>query len=199
MKAMNVPTRSSFTPLATLSLALAPVLAHATPGHDASGFSAGVSHPIHGLDHLLAMLAVGLWAAQLGGRAKWLVPASFVGIMALGGALGMAGMPMPFAEQGIFASVLILGVLIAAAARLPLGASVAMVGLFALCHGRAHGLAMPATASGFAYGNGFVIATALLHAAGIGLGLAMQQHARAHWLRATGVAICAASALLVLN
>ncbi len=82
--------------------------------HDASGFAAGVAHPLHGLDHILAMVAVGLWAAQLGGRARWLVPASFVSVMALGGALGMAGIPMPFAEQGIFASVLILGVLIAA-------------------------------------------------------------------------------------
>ncbi|MDR3402735.1 MAG: HupE/UreJ family protein [Chthoniobacter sp.] len=192
-------TRSYLAPLATLSLALAPVLAHAHPGHDASGFAAGVSHPIHGLDHILAMVAVGLWAVQLGGRAKWLVPASFVSVMAIGGALGMAGVSMPFAEQGILASVLILGVLIAAAVRLPLAASMSIVGLFALCHGHAHGLEMPGTAAGLSYGAGFVIATALLHASGIMTGVMIQRFAEAKWVRATGVAICAASAFLALN
>src|SRR5580698_8957387 len=157
---MNVSNRSSFTRLATPALILAPVLAHAHPGHDTSGFSAGVAHPLHGLDHILAMVAVGLWAAQLGGRAKWLVPASFVSVMALGGALGMAGVAIPFAEQGIFASVLILGVLIAASVRLPLAASMSIVGLFALCHGHAHGTEIPAAASGFNYALGFVLATA---------------------------------------
>jgi len=196
---MNVRNRSFFTPLATLSLVLAPMLAHAHPGHDASGFASGLAHPLHGLDHILAMVAVGLWAVQLGGRAKWLVPASFVSVMAIGGALGMAGVAMPFAEQGIFASVLILGVLIAAAVRLPLAASMSIVGLFALCHGHAHGLEMPGTAAGLAYGAGFVLATAILHASGIGAGLMIQHYAAARWLRATGVAICAASALLVLN
>ncbi len=192
-------TRSYFAPLATLSFALAPVLAQAHPGHDASGFAAGVSHPLHGLDHILAMVAVGLWAVQLGGRAKWLVPASFVSVMAIGGALGMAGVAMPFAEQGILASVLILGVLIAAAVRLPLAASMSIVGLFALCHGHAHGLEMPGTAAGLEYGAGFVIATALLHASGIMAGLMIQRFAEAKWLRATGVAVCAASAFLFLN
>lgn len=196
---MLARNRSFIAPFATLSLTLTPVLAHAHPGHDASSFAAGVSHPIHGLDHILAMLAVGLWAVQLGGRAKWLVPASFVSVMALGGALGMAGVAVPFAEQGILASVLILGVMIAAAVRLPLAASMAVVGLFALCHGHAHGLEMPGTAAGLAYGSGFVLATALLHAAGIGAGLLIQQVAEAKWVRATGVAICAASAFLFLN
>ena len=199
MKAIITRNRSSFTPLAIVALTLAPVLAQAHPGHDASGFASGLAHPMHGLDHILAMVAVGLWAAQLGGRARWLVPASFVSVMAIGGALGMAGVAMPFAEQGIFASVLILGVLIAAAARLPLAASMSIVGLFALCHGHAHGLEMPGTAAGLSYGAGFVIATVLLHATGIGAGLMMQRFAEARWLRATGVAICAASALLVLN
>ncbi|MEP6670244.1 MAG: HupE/UreJ family protein [Chthoniobacter sp.] len=196
---MIARTRSSFTSLATLSLALAPVLAQAHPGHDASGFAAGVSHPVHGLDHILAMVAVGLWAVQLGGRAKWLVPASFVSVMAIGGALGMAGVAMPFAEQGILASVLILGVLIAAAVRLPLAASMTIVGLFALCHGQAHGLEMPGTAAGLSYGAGFVIATALLHTSGIMTGLMIQRFAEAKWVRATGVAICTASAFLALN
>lgn len=199
MTAMNTKKLSSFAPLATLALVFAPMLAHAHPGHDVSGFAAGVAHPLHGLDHILAMVAVGLWAAQLGGRARWLVPASFVSVMALGGALGMAGVPLPFAEQGIFASVLILGVLIAAAVRLPVPASMAVVGLFALCHGHAHGLEMPGTAAGLAYGAGFVLATALLHTAGIGTGLLIQHYARAVWLRAAGMAICVSSALLVLH
>jgi urease accessory protein len=196
---MNTKKHSYFAPLATLSLAFAPMLAHAHPGHGVHGFSSGLAHPVHGLDHVLAMIAVGIWAAQLGGRAKWLVPASFVSVMAIGGALGMAGVAMPFAEQGILASVLILGVLIAAAVRLPLAASMGIVGLFALCHGHAHGLEMPGTATGLAYGAGFVIATALLHATGIGAGLMIQRFAEVRWLRVTGLAICAASALLALN
>jgi len=199
MHAINTRKLASFTPLATLALVFAPVLAHAHPGHDANGFSAGTVHPLHGLDHILAMVAVGLWAAQLGGRARWWVPASFVSVMALGGALGMAGVSMPFAEQGIFASVLILGVLIAAAVRLPLPASMGLVGLFALCHGHAHGLEMPVTAAGLSYGVGFVLTTALLHATGIAAGISIQQYAKAVWLRATGVAVGAASVLLVLN
>ena len=184
--------RTAVTLAAFLSLA---GFAQAHPGHGGEGFA----HPLHGLDHLLTMLAVGLWAAQLGGRAKWAVPAAFVSMMALGGALGMAGVAVPFAEQGIVASVLVLGVLIAAAVRLPPAASMAVVGIFALCHGYAHGAEMPATAAGFSYGLGFVGATALLHACGIGAALAMQQLAETRWLRATGVAICAASVMLFLN
>ena len=184
--------RTAVTLAAFLSLA---GFAQAHPGHGGEGFA----HPLHGLDHLLTMLAVGLWAAQLGGRAKWAVPAAFVSMMALGGALGMAGVAVPFAEQGIVASVLVLGVLIAAAVRLPPAASMGVVGIFALCHGYAHGAEMPATAAGFSYGLGFVGATALLHACGIGAALAMQQLAETRWLRATGVAICAASVMLFLN
>ena len=143
------------------------------------------------------MVAVGLWAAQLGGRARWLVPASFVGVMTLGGALGMAGAGLPLAERGIAASVLILGVLIAATVRLPLAASAALVGIFALCHGHAHGIEMPGTAAGLSYALGFAGCTALLHALGLGLGLLLQRAQRREWLCATGVAISAASVLLV--
>ena len=189
--------RRSAIALATfLSLA---AFAQAHPGHGAGGFANGFAHPLHGLDHVLAMLAVGLWAAQLGGRSKWLVPASFVGVMALGGALGMAGVAVPFAEQGILASVLILGVLIAAAVRLPVAASLGIVGLFALCHGHAHGAEMPVNAVGAVYALGFTAATALLHGCGIGLGVMMQGTAKADWLRACGVAISAAGLLLLWN
>ena len=189
--------RQSSTALATFfSLA---AFAQAHPGHGPGGFANGFAHPLHGLDHILAMLAVGLWAAQLGGRAKWLVPASFVGVMALGGALGRAGVGLPFAEQGIAASVLILGVFIAAAVRLPLAASMGIVGLFALCHGHAHGAEMPVNAAGAVYALGFTAATALLHGCGIGLGMLMQHAAKAEWLRAGGVAISAAGVLLLWN
>jgi len=123
---------------------------------------------LSGLDHILAMVAVGLWAAQLGGRARWLVPASFVGVMALGGALAMAGLRMPFTEEGIMLSLLVFGILVAVAARFPLAASMAIVGLFAFFHGHSHGTEMPANAVGYAYGAGFMLATVGLQACGIG-------------------------------
>ena len=173
--------------------------AQAHPGHGGGGFADGFAHPLHGLDHLLAMLAVGLWAAQLGGRARWAVPAAFVGAMAVGGALGMAGAGLPLAEQGIAASVLILGLLIAAAVRLPLVAGAALVGIFALCHGYAHGAEMPETAAGAVYALGFAGATALLHGCGFGLGVLLQRAAKAEWLRAGGVAISAVGVLLLWN
>src|SRR6266404_6118289 len=116
--------------------------AHWVPG-DVHGFGSGFAHPLHGLDHVLAMIAVGLWAAQLGGRARWLVPASFVGVMALGGTLAMAGLRVPFLEAGILLSVLVLGILIAVAARFPLAGSMAIVGIFAFFHGHSHGMEMP--------------------------------------------------------
>ena len=188
--------RTTVTLAAFLSLA---GFAQAHPGHGGGGFASGFAHPLHGLDHLLAMLAVGLWAAQLGGRAKWAVPAAFVGVMTCGGALGMAGVRLPFAEQGIVASVLILGLLIAAAVRLPLAAGLAVVGIFALCHGYAHGAEMPETSAGAVYAFGFAVATALLHGCGFGLGVLMQRWAKAEWLRASGVAIFTAGVLLLWN
>jgi len=133
-------------PLAIAFLAL-PVLASAHPGHDGHeltwDFSGGFAHPLSGWDHLLVMIAVGLWAAQLGGHARWLVPAAFAGVMALGAALGEEGVTFPGIEQGIAASVLVLGLLIAAAVRLPVTAGAALVGVFAIFHGLAHGAEMP--------------------------------------------------------
>lgn len=145
-------------------------LAH--PGAaQANGVACGFSHPLTGWDHLLAMIAIGLWAAQLGGRASWRVPAAFVGVMALSAVGGHFIGVIPGLEQGLAASVLALGLLVAFAARLPLAASMALAGIFAMFHGLAHGAEMPATAGGLAYGAGFVAATALLHLTGIGLGL----------------------------
>lgn len=171
-------------------IALAPMIASAHPGHGlANSFAGGFSHPLFGLDHILAMVAVGLWAAQMGGRSLWAVPATFVGVMSVGGMLGMTGLHLPMVEAGILASVLVLGMLIAAAARLPLAASMTLVGLFALCHGYAHGTEIPVAASGLSYGIGFIFATAALHACGIGLGLLAQKRISASVLRYAGAAI----------
>jgi urease accessory protein len=179
--------------LPLLLIFLAPSLAQAHPGmpDHTHGFENGVLHPLTGLDHICVMVAVGLWAAQRGGRALWLVPATFVFIMILGGILGMGGAGIPFIEQGIAASVLVLGIFIVAAVRLPLAASMAIVGLFALFHGYAHGAEMPATASGLNYGIGFIAATASLHLCGIGLGIAAQQFASAQFVRYLGGMIAA--------
>jgi urease accessory protein len=133
----------------------------------AVGFLPGAAHPLTGLDHLLAIVAVGLWAGQRGGKAIWLAPLAFLAVMACGGFLGMAGVSLPLAERGIMASLLVLGVLVAAAARLPLVATTAVVGVFAICHGHAHGAEMPAAAQGALYGLGFLSSTAGLLLAGI--------------------------------
>ncbi|HEY2136828.1 MAG TPA: HupE/UreJ family protein [Xanthobacteraceae bacterium] len=157
------------------SLVLMPTLALAHPGlpghtHDlASGFM----HPVGGLDHVLAMVAVGLFAAQLGGRALWLVPASFVAVMAAAGLAGMSGIALPMTEAGIALSVIVLGGAIALRLAMPVTAAMALVGFFAMFHGYAHGAETPETASGLLYGLGFVAATAMLHGLGVGIGLAM--------------------------
>ncbi len=165
--------------------------AHAGAG-EASGFLHGFTHPAGGLDHVCAMLAVGLWAAQMGGRSVWAVPLTFVGVMALGGALPMLGISLPLVEQGIVLSVLLLGVLIAASIRLPLWLSGSMVGLFALWHGHAHGAEMPELVSGVGYALGFMLATASLHVAGIVFGLGMQRLSRERLTQAAGagIALC---------
>lgn len=161
---------SSLLVAALFLAATSAALAH--PGAaQANGVACGFSHPLTGWDHLLAMIAIGLWAAQLGGRARWRVPAAFVGVMALSAVGGHFIGVIPGLEQGLAASVLALGLLVAFAARLPLAASMALAGIFAMFHGLAHGAEMPATAGGLAYGAGFITATALLHLTGIGLGL----------------------------
>lgn len=153
-------------------LTLLPGLALAHTGHgDAAGFAHGFMHPLGGLDHLLAMVTVGLFAAALGGRALWAVPASFVAMMLVGGALGMAGLAMPFVENAILLSVIALGAVVALNMAPPVLVSVAIVGFFALFHGHAQGAEMPAGASGLGYAAGFVLATSLLHAAGLVAGL----------------------------
>jgi urease accessory protein len=170
---MKTVSRSLLISAVLLLLTSAGAQAHIL-SNDVRGFGSGFAHPLHGLDHILAMVAVGLWAGQLGGRARWLVPASFVVVMTLGGAVAMAGLHVPFTEEGILLSVLMLGILIAVAARFPLTASIAIVGLFAFFHGHSHGMEMPANAIVYAYGAGFALATVLLHASGIGLAYAVK-------------------------
>ncbi|MBI5435610.1 MAG: HupE/UreJ family protein [Nitrosomonadales bacterium] len=191
-----------FLQLATVALFAIgiPSLAHAHAGiGHASGWAHGLSHPVGGLDHICAMIAVGLWATQMGGRAIWLVPLTFVTVMALGGVLGMAAVPLAYTEQGIVMSLLVLGVLIAAAIRLPLAVSAAVVGVFAVFHGYAHGAEMPQSASALAYAAGFMLATALLHASGIGMALFAKGIGRAQWLRLAGaaIALCGGGLLFV--
>ncbi len=146
--------------------------AHVGAG-EASGFAHGFFHPVTGVDHVLAMVAVGMFAANLGGRALWAVPLTFVGVMAAGGALGIGGVAVPFVETGIAVSVIVLGAAVALRWKWPVVAAMALVGLFAIFHGHAHGAEMPADASGLDYAAGFMIATALLHVAGIGIGLGL--------------------------
>ncbi len=135
------------------------------------GFLHGFMHPMGGMDHVLAMVAVGLFAVILGGRALWAVPSSFVAMMVAGGAMGIAGVDVSFVEVGIAMSVLVLGVLVDMQTKLPVAIAAAMVGGLAVFHGVAHGAEMPVDTSGFSYGLGFVCATALLHGVGLGLGL----------------------------
>lgn len=152
-----------------LSLSAAPALAHLN--HEEHGsLLAGVSHPLFGADHILAMVAVGLWAALLGGRALWLVPLAFVGTMALGFAAAIAGAPLPFVEPVILASVVVIGLLAAVALKVPTWAGMVMVGSFAFFHGHAHGGEL-GLAGALSFGIGFALSTALLHASGVGLGL----------------------------
>ncbi len=181
-----------------LLLLAASGIAHAhTSGLPHMDFATGLGHPFSGPDHILAMVAVGLWAAQLGGRALWLVPLTFVLTMAAGGALGFLGIQLPMVELGIAGSVLVLGTLVALASRLPLAVSMALVGLFALFHGYAHGAEMAAESSALWYSLGFMLATAALHLTGIGVALAANQGIPARLLRVGGAVIAASGVLLL--
>jgi urease accessory protein len=165
---MLVPSRSRV--LGVLLLAASSVaLAHTESGQ-ATGFLTGLLHPVSGLDHVLAMVAVGLWGAQLGAPAIWLLPVTFPMVMALGGVLGLLGMPLPGVELGIAASAVLLGAAVMTERRPPLLAAVVLVGFFAVFHGHAHGTELPPGQSGLLYSLGFVVATGCLHAIGIAIG-----------------------------
>jgi urease accessory protein len=157
--------------LLTLLVTLWPALAwaHVEKGR-AEGLLAGLHHPVSGLDHVLAMVSVGLWGAQLGAPAVWLLPVTFPMVMAFGGMMGLIGIPLPGVEVGIALSGVLLGVAVLTEWRPPLAAAAVIVGFFAIFHGHAHGSELPVGASGMLYSIGFVVATGTLHAVGIGIG-----------------------------
>ena len=158
--------------LSTIVLALMTGLAQAHPDHgQAVGLFHGFLHPLTGWDHIVAMVAVGFFAANLGGRAIWAVPSTFVSMMAAGGALGMAGYQLPFVEIGILVSVFVLAGVALLRWNAPLYAAMALCGFFAVFHGFAHGAEMPADAAGWTFAIGFMVATALLHCAGLAIGI----------------------------
>ncbi len=182
--------------LITIFLLGASGTAVAHPGHNLSGLTAGLTHPFSGLDHLLAMLAVGLWAAQCGGRKVWLLPATFMAMLAVGATIAMQWQWVSLQqliEPGIAASVLALGLLVALSLRPPTSVSVAITTLFGLLHGYAHGLELPQSAAPAAYALGFLGATAILHLCGVAVGVGTRRHyvflAR---LMGSGIIICGA-------
>ncbi|MDC7788860.1 HupE/UreJ family protein [Rhodoplanes sp. TEM] len=186
---MTVPSKPSLPLAALLSLIpLAPALAHTGSGV-AVGLQSGLLHPITGPDHLVAMVAVGLWGAQLGAPAIWVLPITFPLVMAIGGLIGLAGVPLPLVEPVVALSGLALGLLIALHVRPPLWVAAVVVGVFAIFHGYAHGRELPGAADPTAYAVGFVVATGLLHLVGILIGVMVAWPAGARLVRACGAAI----------
>ena len=178
------------TPMVLLLLVLsaAPALAHVQEGQ-AQGFLTGLHHPISGLDHVLAMIAVGLWGAQLGAPAVWMLPVAFPMMMAFGGFLGLLDIPLPGVEIGIALSALLLGFMIAREAKPSLMVSVVIVAFFAIFHGHAHGTELPPGQSGMLYSLGFVVSTGCLHGIGITIGLIHKWRAGRILLRISGAAV----------
>ncbi len=179
--------------LTTICLLPAALFAHT--GHDALGFATGFTHPVFGLDHLFAMLSVGILSAQMGGRAIWTVPLTFVSFMLVGGVFGMLGIPFFSVEIAIAASVLALGIAIAIDRKFPMALTMAGVAFFALFHGHAHGEEMPGSAQPALYALGFVLGTSLIHLLGVFLGwVATRQPRHSLILRISGVAIAVVGA-----
>ncbi len=191
MKFLSVVVTGWFTLLFTQA-----AFAH-TFGAEGASFYQGFIHPLLGLDHLLAMLAVGIWAVQTGARARWLIPAAFLALLALGGGIGMLGWPLPQVELGIAGSVVVFGLLITGAAKMPLWLSMGIAGLFALFHGHAHGAEMPQAAMPWLYALGFLLTTAMLHGLGMLTGLAHHYPWPARLLRLGGVGLAAAGVWLL--
>ncbi|MFZ0068628.1 MAG: HupE/UreJ family protein [Pseudolabrys sp.] len=171
-----------------LMLAAGPAIAHVGHGSTTS-FTAGLGHPLGGLDHVTVMVMVGLWAGLKGGRALWVWPAVFVGVMLVGGVVGMEGVPVPFVEPGILASVVALGLLVALAVDLPVAVGAGILAVFALFHGHAHGSEVADTLNGVEYMAGFALATAALHLAGIGFAATMTHFSLRPAIRVVG-ALC---------
>jgi urease accessory protein len=190
------PARVRALSAALALLAPAVALAHAEGGDVGSGFAAGFLHPLLGLDHVLAMFAVGLWGAQLGPPALWALPIGFPLVMALGGVAGIVGLPLPSVEAGIAASVIVLGAMIALDRRPRLALAWTLVAFFAVFHGYAHGAELPARAGAVPFSAGFVLATGLIHVAGIAVGSVVHVRGGLAALRVGGSAISAAGLFL---
>jgi urease accessory protein len=168
---------ATFLALSVTMLAYVPIANAHSMGAEGAGFISGLAHPFMGLDHLLAMIAVGIWAAQTGGSAVWRLPLSFIMMMAVAALISASGFNLPALEPMIAGSVVLLGLMAVFAIRLPVNLSMLLVGVFAVFHGYAHGLEMPQASSAFLYGSGLVLATALLHLLGVGLGrIAYRKH-----------------------
>jgi len=174
-----------------LTLAAVPVLAHEQTGQ-AAGFLTGLRHPVSGLDHVLAMIAVGLWGAQLGAPAIWVLPVVFPMVMAFGGFLGLLGVPLPGTEVGIALSAVLLGLMVALEAKPPLQVAASIVGVFGIFHGYAHGTELPPGENALLYSVGFVIATGCLHGVGIGIGVAHRWSPGRIALRVAGTVVALA-------
>jgi len=186
-----LPLAAWLTGLAILAMWASPAAAHQQQGQ-AAGLLTGLRHPISGLDHVLAMIAVGLWGAQLGAPAVWVLPVTFPLVMAFGGFLGLLGIPLPGVEIGIALSAMLLGLAVAGEARPPLAVAAVLVGFFAVFHGHAHGTELPEGQSGLMYSIGFVVATGCLHATGIAIGLIHKWPAGRIALRVAGAGIAVA-------
>jgi urease accessory protein len=174
-----------------------PAAAHT--GGTVGGWLSGFSHPLRGFDHLLAMLAVGIWGAQMGGRLVWQLPVAFPLVMALGGVLGMLGLNIPHVELGIALSVLALGLVIALALRPPEAVALLLIAVFAIFHGYAHGIELPTATDPVAYAIGFVMATGLIHVAGIGIGLTIGKMYEGKLSRGLGGLIAVAGVYFLLT
>jgi urease accessory protein len=183
----------SIRPFLFLALLVFPAFAfaHTESGASSAGFFTGMMHPISGLDHVVAMVAVGLWGAQLRAPALWVLPVAFPLIMAFGGAAGAVGIDLPYTEIGIALSGLFLGSMVLFNVRMPLWAALIPVGIFAIFHGHAHGTEMPGFAVPLLYAAGFVIATGLLHLCGIAIGMLWKWPVGQWIVRGTGGIIAA--------
>jgi len=188
--------RTTLRSLGPFWLAAGLVLAHAKGG-EGVGFVSGLAHPVSGLDHVLAMIAVGLWGAQLRAPAVWLLPVTFPMVMALGGMLGLMGVHLPGVEIGIAASAIVLGLAVLLEARPPLGVAAALVGCFAVFHGHAHGTELPPGANGLLYSIGFVVSTGLLHGSGVAMGLVHRWPAGRSALRVAGACVAVAGVVFL--
>jgi urease accessory protein len=195
----NTTNRWCFLLALPAACLLAPPAALAHTGSVAGGFTGGFYHPLFGPDHVVAMVAVGLWGAFLGAPAIWLLPVVFPLVMALGGILGIIGVPIPAIETGIAASAIVLGLMVALAARPPLWVAAVLVGLFAIFHGHAHGAELPPGTDAVAFSMGFVVATGLLHLCGIAFGLLTRWPRGRLAVRTAGGAIAAAGVAFLVG